>query len=364
MTMVGVGPWMWPQPFISTPGFASLLLDAADEVCAGLIRIPRAGTITRVHFRTVTVTTGATVNVRLETVDASGDPSDTLLAANTETTHVIADGDDNTWIRTGTLTASATVALGDLIAVVIENPTASPGTLNIAYSTSSGTVMSPGHPRVLGPTRTTVVDNAFPIFALEYDDGTFAIPAGSFPLGTASTTVLMDTATNPDEVALYFTPQAKMRVIGWWAQFALAAGADYRVNLYASGNDTPLMSSNYDGDTVSSTGTRTISELFDDSPVTLSAGSTYRLGFLPTTANDVTLRYVEVNSSYLNLLDEFIGKKEMHYSARNRSSTTDPDAAAWSETTNRRLQAGLIIDQIDDGAGSGGGGGIIGVIGE
>jgi hypothetical protein len=356
MTMVDVAPTYWPQsPASTSPGFSSLLLDASDEVYAGIVRIKKAGTINRVHFRTATVTNGATVNVRLETVDASGDPSDTLFAANTETTHVIANGDDNTWIRTGTLTASATVAIGDLIAVVIENPTASPGNLNIVYSTSAGFTASPGNPGVFGPVRTTSVDLAFPLVALEYDDGTFAIPMGAIPIDTASTVVTVDTARNPDEVALYFTPQFKVRIVGWWATLALVATADFRASLYASGNNTPLMTTDYDGDFISNTGSRNVSEFFNDSPVTLDAGTAYYLGFQGLSTTDVSLRYWEVNSSYLNLLDCLPGKQAMHYASRDRSSTTDPDAAAWTPITNRRLQAGLIYDQIDDGAGTGGG---------
>jgi hypothetical protein len=355
MTMVDIGVMPWPSPPTgSLPSFASILLDAADEAAASIIRIPRAGTIVRGHFRTGTVTTGGTgdIDIRAETV-SNGQATGTLFGANTNINHDLTDGDDNTWIRSAAFTSSFAVALGDQVALAVVNPSSNFGNFNVVTSSMTSLIVSPGVSHAFGPTRATKIDLAAPIMALEYDDGSFAIPAGCFPMHTAATALALTTSSNPDEAALYFTALAKMRVVGWWMAAALNAGADYRVNLYENGNDTPLLSADYDGDHTSSTGSRTYVELFDDA-YTLTAGTVYRLGFLATTANQVALRYWEVSSSYLNLLDCVSGKKTTYYSARNRSGTSDPDAAAWSETTNRRLIAGLLVDQIDDGTGGGG----------
>lgn len=357
MTMADIGYTLWPPATNSaTPlsNSSSMLIDAADEVACYVFRIRKTGTVTRVQFLTGNVTTGATVDVRLETLNSSKQPSGTLFGTNTNVSHVIGNSDDNIQLRTATLTGSASVTAGDEIAVVIVNPSSSFGTINLA---SSGTAFTPpgGFPKCFNPARNSIAgsDQMHPWIALEYDDGTFDFPLGSFPANLV-TTITLTTASNPDEVALYFTPPVKMRVVGWHALMNLAAAGDFRVNLYASGNDTPLMTKDYDGDESTASTSRQITELFGDSEV-LAAGTTYRLGFLPTTANSVILRYWECHSSYLNLLDTTLGKQAMHYSARNRSGTTDPDAAAWSQTTNRRLFAGLIIDQFDDGAGGGGG---------
>src|SRR3990172_8330277 len=112
----------------------SLLLDAADEKAAFIFRAPKAGDITEVVFLTGTVTTGAIVDVRIETVSlTNGDPTGTLWGTTTNGAVVIANTDDNVF-KTATLTLAATVAKGDLLSVVIVNPTVSPGNLNVVTS--------------------------------------------------------------------------------------------------------------------------------------------------------------------------------------------------------------------------------------
>lgn len=351
MALQSIGPTLWPW-YTPATNFApgALTIDAADEIAAGVFTVTKTGTVVRVHFSTGNVITGATVDVRLETVDASnGQPTGTLFGTDTNVSHVIADSNDTAWLRTSTLTGSASVTLGDRIAVVIKNPNTSFGNMQIRRAPS---VPGPGGlPYAVGPLASNKVDQAPPLVcALEYDDGSFSIPPFTLPVSSFNSTTL-STSSNPDEMATYFTPTVPMRVIGWWGLLSLASGANCRIQMYTSGNDTPIASDTIDADLTTSTGSRFYFSFFP-ATVTLSAGTAYRIAVLPTTTNNVTLQYFDVNSSYLGLLDCLPGGQAMHYSARNRSSTTDPDAAAWSQTTNRRLGLGLIVDQFDDGAGS------------
>ena len=352
MALVSIGPTHWPtQPINVLPSFANLTIDAADEVAAFVFRVWRAGTVTRLHFRTGTVTTGATVDVRLETVGADGLGTGTLFGTNTNVAHVIADANDNVWHRTAALTGSATVAVGDLVAVVIVNPTVSAG--NLIISAGTNTALYGGvAPYSLSPTRATKSVSA-PICALEYDDGVLRGPLACIPMHTTTTNLTLNTGTNPDEAAAYLTLPFPCRVIGWWGNIAVAAGADYRVSLYEDGNTTPLLTKDYDGDQVAAAGIGGQEQPFG-SALELDAGI-YRLGLVPLTANSLTARYWEVSSAHPTLLDTISGGADCHYSSRNRSGTTDPDAAAWAQTANRRMMLGLLIDQIDDGAGAGGG---------
>jgi hypothetical protein len=89
---------------------------------AYIFRAPKTGTITKVGFRTVTVITGATVDVRLETVSATdGHPTGSLVGTNANASQVIADTNDNVFF-TVTLTAGASVTAGDVLAVVVVAP--------------------------------------------------------------------------------------------------------------------------------------------------------------------------------------------------------------------------------------------------
>jgi hypothetical protein len=357
MALATIGEFLWPPMMTAAPVNLRLttVIDAADEIAACVFLAPKTGTVTRVHFSTATVTTGATVDVRLETVDdANGQPSGTLFGTDTNISHVIANGDDNAWLRTAALTGSASVTRGQMMALVIKNPTVSAGNMQIARLGGTFGANGSNFPYVVGPLATNKQDSQYGlVMALEYNDGSFGIPAGLIP-AKATGTVALNTGTNPDEAAMYFTPTAPMRVIGWASIMAVAAGADFRVGLYEDGNNTPLTTGTIDGNNVATTATRGHTGHFATA-VELDAGTTYRLAFLPTTANSLTLNYWEIDSSYLAIFDALAGGQAMHYSARNRSSTTDPDAAAWSQTTNRRLAVSLICDQIDDGAGGGGG---------
>src|SRR3990167_5570100 len=334
--MVNIGLLRWPNACNAKNGTSgNLLVDAANEVAGGMWTITKAGTITRVIFRTGTVTTGATVDVRLETINASGVPSGTLWGTNTNVSHVIAATDDNLWLRTGVLTGSATVAMGDQIGVLVVNPSSSFGNFNIATTTWMMSLPL-GYPCMVNPTRVKVVASQLPKMALEYDDGTFSSSIGTIVTEDSGTEIIIDTTTNPDEIGNYFTAPFKMRVVGWWGAVGPRVNGDYRISLYdvTSGSNTPVLTRDYDGDN-SATSSDAINEMFT-SAYTLQAGNIYRLAVLPLTANDVGVRTFTVPSAYPNLLADYPGGTGMQYTTRDRSSTTDPDSAAWTETANQR----------------------------
>ena len=67
----------------STTFGTPMLLNAASEEAAGVLYAPKTGTISKIGFLTGTVTTGDTVDARMETVSAAnGDPTGTLLGTN------------------------------------------------------------------------------------------------------------------------------------------------------------------------------------------------------------------------------------------------------------------------------------------
>jgi hypothetical protein len=319
-------------------------IDAASEV-AGYVMYPsRAGNVTHIRFKTQTVTSGATVDARIEGVNTSGQPSGSLLGTNSNGAQVIANADDNTWFRTA-LTTPVAISPGTPIGVLIANPAASFGNLQIVtWMTWGGTR---GFPTPINPTRTTKVDNnVFPALILELADGTYDCP--TFPWENSNTTITLDTVTNPDEVALRLNPKGKRRACGWWAYVRLAAGSDFKMNLYDINSDTPLISTaSHDGDFSSTTGAvRYIERPFDNGD-TAVISSDVRLGIVPLTANDVILQYVDVLDAAM--FDIFSGGRTAYWEQRNRSGTSDPDAAAWTATLTRRPLMGLLYDQLADG---------------
>jgi hypothetical protein len=350
MALVDIPFFGLPLPHAASAVGASSLIDAASERAWSLHGVMRSGggNIRNIHFRTNTVTTGATVDCRIETVDTSGQPSGTLWATNTNISQVIADADDNVLFRTANLTASATVAIGDIIAIVIETPS---GNLNIARPMA--VVGSRGFPYPGGPLNTNKVDLSGGQFAIEYDDGIIEMAPYTVAGCFSPTTVSVSTATNPDEVSNLFTCPMSCRCVGWWAALALSASITYRISLYQSGNNTPLATSTMDSDYTTSAAIRTYMNAWDDitNGITLSAATDYRIAFCALSGtNTSTFRNtVERNGVFRSL-----GLPGIQASVRNRSGTTDPDSAAWTETSTQMYQIGILLDQVDNGAGAGG----------
>src|SRR5688572_2287311 len=92
------GGFFYPRMIGATGAVApvvSLTLDASGEKIGWVLQAAATGAIDAIWFRTGTVTTGDTVDVRIETVDPStGLPTGTLWSANTNVSVVIANGDD------------------------------------------------------------------------------------------------------------------------------------------------------------------------------------------------------------------------------------------------------------------------------
>lgn len=101
-----------------TPGPGSLdKLDDPNERVSWIIRATKAGNLRKVGFRTGAVTLAVALNIRVETVTNTGNPSTTLWA--TDTSGTVAVPAANTWYWV-TLTADATLAIGSMFAVVID----------------------------------------------------------------------------------------------------------------------------------------------------------------------------------------------------------------------------------------------------
>ncbi len=330
MGMVDTGPFCPFIPIFNTATNATFLIDAADEVAGSVCRV-KAGNIRWVHFRTFTVTTGATVDVRVETVSATtGDPTGTLWGTNTNGSQVIASSDDNVWFRKQ-LTADAVVADDDVIGVLVVNPTTSFGNMEIARSVlingpaATNTIRSPYG---INPTRSGPLSAPAAIL-LEYDDNTFAYASGYAPF--VSKNQSYSTSTNPDEACLVFTPKFAFRIFGFGMSATLSAAADYRVQLYEDGNNTPLIvTPTHDGDIVDSASSSGSHFGLFSSKYIVKPETKYRLAFLPLTSTSATF--------FSHLIPSANSKKALNindslqHGKRNRSSTTDPDSAAWTDT--------------------------------
>lgn len=336
-----LGLIMWPRPPQSISGTIGLttttyVLDANGEKGALVFRAPKAGNIVGFDFRTGTVTTGDTIDLRLETINSSGDPSGTLAGVNGNASHVLDNGDDDAWITGTAFTAAVAVTLGQPLAMVIVNGAA--GNFQIAHLADSGQQNYP-----YGDHFTSVWTKiaAFPILAPRYDDGSYGHIHFAWPASAVGGTNV-NTGTTPDELGNLIEVPFKCRVVGAWVWPVGTTAADFEAVLYDTDGSTELAKTSYNADDQAAAGGAAgPTFLRFEETATLTAGGVYRLVVKPSSATNVQVQYMDVAS--VAVMGALPGGADIH-------STQRTDAGAWSQTTTRRQMCGVLIDQLDDGA--------------
>jgi len=344
MTLASVGgqPILYP-PITSTGAtvYNGILLDASGEKAGWIFRAPKTGSIRYVHFMTGTVTAGCDVDVRIETVDETvtpAVPSGTLWGTNTNITETIDNADDNTWITSSALTADASVTKGDLVAVVIVWGTG--GNLNInRYAQGIQT----GFPYGVHYTTAWAALTGAMVGTVQYSDSTIENIPGVFAHSGASSSSSTSSTLNR---GMKITMPYKARVCGLWINCErITASGTWTFKLFGTDGTTVLLSKAWDSDSFIASGQSTRFIPFD-STTTLSAGSTYWLTGVSDGTSSLRIHYMTyTNSTVFNAMAPG-GGNCVWSQATSPASTGD-----WADTANQLPIMGLLIDQLDDGAG-------------
>lgn len=353
-----LSPFYWP-PLLVAGGFgnqtlasSAIVFDSATDRIAWMGKSPRTDSLTTIYFRTGTVTTGCTLDVRIESL-SNGKPSGSLLAANTNVNVVVADGDDDVW-KTATLTSPASLSVGDNFAIVFA---VASGTPNMNFR-EVGLTSSPAHghfPVVLEDpgTGTWGIGSPFSAF-VKFNAAGVAPLTALYPAEGNGVVTGYNSTTNPDERAMRFQVPFKCRVAGIRGlPFNVAAGADFTLSLWDENGDTDaeaLGQVSFDGNfAVTTTQEGYVDALFA-SPVTLEPNTTYYIGQRADTANNVSFAHYVTAPGITDAIKAFPGANgETYLATRQWTSGT---AGAWTETTTAWPLIHLIIDQIDDGSSS------------
>lgn len=328
----------------STSNYSNIT--AAGHYYAYVYSADQDMTISHVGFRSATATGSPVADVRIETVDASGLPSGTLWAANTNASTGTITANTSALYA---LTASATITKGQVFCVKIAYTSGT--ALSIQYMDVSLPTNSVFPYRVTNtgtPTK-TLLNAETPIIAFGSSSTTFYNLPGAFPVtGLAGGTF---NNTNSARRGLRFTIPFKCRAIGikWYNGGQIG---DYNIALY---NDAGVEQNNsltaYDGDHAVASGNGIQTAYFDNT-VLLTAGTTYRISVEPTTATNAAVYAFPFPSQEYRMATP--AGTACHYTTFATGSWTDTN-------TNQLAVMDLLIDQLDDGSGSGGGGsGIIG----
>lgn len=342
MTLTDIGGVVY-VPEIRTTTESNVTLDASDEKAAAVIRIPQTGTLKKICFGTATVTTGDTVNIRIETVDAaSGEPTGSLYDANGTGSQAVGNSDDNTlfWVQING-SSGISVTAGDIVAIVVAIDYVD-GSLQLRIAS---TYVFP-----YGLTYTTgawAKGSTFMLeVALEYSTGVVNIYA--YPPFTI-TSPSIDNATTPTIVGNRFTLPMGVRVVALWARVDL--DGDANIVLYGSDGYTELASVSLDKDVRGNTTVGVF--VINITPTELLANTYYRVAIRPTSTTNLSPMYITVADD-----GAVKGIDALPFGQNIVLTTSDdniPDAEGdWTQSNVSRCMCGIVIDQIDLGAGAGG----------
>mgnify|MGYP001570108967 CR=1 FL=1 len=246
------------------------------------------------------------------------------------------------WYQSAALSATRTVAPGDLLAVVFEYSPFNAGAIFNVKGRGYLTLQSPLTVFYGGASWAT--QDLGPNVILEATDGTFGTLSGAHVV-TAMTALGYQAASAPDEYALVFSVPFPVQVdalLARWGFGAFAATAS--LALYEGTTALATVSINA---RTQRTGSNTLGWYSLVSPVSLTAGTTYRIGLRATSSDYIYLLYNDCAAS---------GHGQVLPGGDTWGICSRTDAGAWSGTTlTRRPWIGFQVSGCD----AGGGGAII-----
>lgn len=339
---------LWDEPAYATAPLqwtTGYVIDAASEKAGLVMEATKAGNISKVGFYLSVHTTGATLDVRIETVSATtGQPSGTLFATNTSGT-VVSTG--VAWYEC-TLTASATVAIGDRFALVVSQPSSSSGSCVVGSVTN---YFSPGNARHF-PYGLNYVSSwagnanyRLPTIFPVYDDNTYGYIPGSMPVTAWNVAYVFNSSSSPDEVGNRFNLVVPTRIVGARVFINPAGdGRDFALRLYDSGG-TQLATRTFDSAQFHASSYFWADLLFS-AAVDCSAG-VHRMTILPTTTGNNGTGHMTISSA-TGARYAMPGGVDTYWTART-------DGGAFSDTNTQLHMMVPLVQGFDNGAGGGGG---------
>jgi hypothetical protein len=338
----------------ATFSFSSFTANGSTDKAEVVFEAFEDATITRLGLRIGTITNSVTWKIGLQGVDASSNPDGTFLggaspaSATFNPTSLSWASGDWRWV---TLDNSYSVTRGTKYAWVVEYSSGTLGSQVINhYGSWSGASGAPFAITNDAGSRTRQ-GNALPIFG--YGSSTKAY---GFPLENSAEAVY-NSGSTPDEYALAWNLPTQFgstyKVAGVrMGQIRIGnASQTWTMTLYDSDGTTVLQQAQKDSDYwESASAARGATFFFDETTLsTLNTGSNYKISFLPDNAS-INLRPTYYDVDAAADWDAWPGGQNFWVSSRT-------NAGAWTDTTTRRFNFDLIIDDIT--APSGGSGAII-----
>ena len=300
------------------------------------------------HFGGITKSGGSGLTVSLQDVSLTTAPpmqpdgvkDQTFAIANSNASFAA-----NAWCQTGNLSATRTVAYGDLLAVVIEYDGAGRlGSDNFAIvGVSEGAaarLQGQGVTRIGG---TFAPFSAVQDIVLGFDDGTFGTLQGGYPATTLGNHFFNSSTAVADEYAMGIRLPFPAKLSGMAVYIQIPTGADCSVVLYSG--TTVLQAVAINSKAISQVATpRILYVSFQE--IALAANTLYYMSILPTTTTGITIYYADVAAA---------AHLQAHGGGMAFCEYTRLNGGAWSApVTTRAPYMSLELSAFDDGASGGG----------
>ena len=336
---------------------SSFNLSASTSKVGWVFTARESATITHLGFVLQSRTgTAPNYQISLQSVDADGNPSGTILGATSNALKIF----DPATLATGDLSylaldESADLSVGQKYAIAIEY---SSGTINgsnlatVRYQTSG---LSTSYDTTYAYALTNAGSwskNTTGVSIYAYRSSTKRY---GLTFTTTRSTITFSSATNPNEVGLKFaipapfTGAATYKLRGLDLMMTATGSDSWSVQLYSGGgasDTTPIDSVTNDNDCFQSAIATTRKQIFfDGTPPTLNFGDTYRLSFTPSDSSSQNIYTLPLTAAddvqALMLGDTFC------YTTRNGGNWTDNTLAV-------PMVFELFIEDITYSAGGGG----------
>lgn len=334
-------PLQWPGVITTRDGngltaTGAGVRDAAGEYDAYIMQALENMVVTDVALKLAVATGSPTVDIRIETVDATGAPSGTLWATNTN----IVTGTLTTTVGVHALTASATINKGQVYCVKV-----------VYNSGTSYQIGAISRKNQVGNFPYKYTNTGTPTKAIAIGDSAIALGSSSTAFYSVPGFLMADSIgggtfnnTSGARRGLRFTAPFNCRVTGI-RHYPSNSTGDYNIIIMDdSGSELSSSSTAIDGDQ-SGNSQAVVSDIYFDSSVTLTAGVTYRVVVEPSSATNVNFQTIVLSGADYRNASPYgtFG----HYTTYASSTWTD------SATTTIPYMD-LLLDQIDDGSGGGG----------
>ena len=321
-----------------------LQTNAVGEKAYTVLKVPKGkgGTVKGMVWGAYETGAGD-IELRVETVDSSGNPSGTLVLANSKKTFAATTGGYK-W-NSADFDGTFAISDGDVIAVGWEVPTGSGVDCRTTRGTAPTTRYGFGR-QSRHHTTSWLRSIQHDQFGLVYDDDTVWLFDGMPPVSGAATNPAFDANNNPNTRGNQFTVDFEAPFYGFKYVHPHQLSADFDLELYGPSGllaeatvDSSLRSQAWYTDCVPHTG----------SPVTLSPGTTYVIAFEATHASST------INPGLSNFASAATRAGSILKNFAYATAHDPGDASDFAVDTTKFLPIYPVVGGLEIPAGGGGG---------